>query len=288
VVEVTPEVRLTNPEKDRITGLVLDVKRLLVERIPNPQVQDLAFVGNSSGLYPWQPGRLVDLDVCLFVSRKERFAGQWIAGLRDELACRMEQAADFECRLIVGPYKPPLATIERPYIFLHLAVFTESEYRDTPSLMRWSWRKYECLVEKDRLRRLAPPRVSSDDVAARAAKLLARIESGQTTMREWLLPDFAEGTVHITADDPNFAEVCFSSVATCTRHHARALGHAEADSLANREFFRWYIRRIGPSSALAELAALKERSRNEGFGALAEPARKLSIVCLRELVAQLA
>jgi uncharacterized protein (DUF3820 family) len=72
-------------------------------------------------------------------------------------------------------------------------------------------------------------------------------------------------------------------VANCPRHHARALGHQEADALANREFFRWYIQRVFNSAELAELAELKERSRDEGFGALLAPARQLSIVCLREL-----
>lgn len=275
--------RPTEDEKRKIVELAGVAKQAFAARIPNKLVDDLAFVGNASGVYPWDPGRLVDLDVCLFVKRRDAVVGQWIAEMRDELADKIADAADFDLRLIVGPYKPPVTTLERPFIFVHLAVFTTADYAETPALLRWSWRKYRCMVDADRLRRFAPRGVRADDVAARVAKLLARLESGQTTMREWLLPDFREGSVHLTAEDPNFAEVCFSSVANCTRHHARALGHQEADALANREFFRWYIQRVFNSAELAELAELKERSRDEGFGALLAPARQLSIVCLREL-----
>lgn len=270
-------------EKRKVAELAGVAKQAFATRIPNALVEDLAFVGNASGVYPWDPGRLVDLDVCLFVPQRDAAVGRWIAELRDSIADRIAGAADFDLRLIVGPYKPPVMTLERPFIFVHLAALTTAEYADTPALLRWSWRKYRCLVEADRLRRLAPDGVRADDVAARVAKLLARLESGQTTMREWLLPDFREAAVHLTWRDPNFAEVCFSSVATCTRHHARALGHPEADALANRDFFRWYGECVLRSAALTELAALKERSRDEGFGALLAPARELSIVCLREL-----
>ena len=289
MVERGATVQPTKVEKERIVELVRLTKSLFVERIPNEFIEDMAFVGNSSGIYPWEPAKLVDLDVCLFVRQKDIATGQWLADVRDELKLRIaELDADFDCRIIVGPYKPSLEELERPFIFVHLAVFLESEYKNASRLLRWAWRKYECLVRKDRLNALAPPHVSKDDVVAKVFTQLEMIERGETTMREWLLPTFAAATIEITADNPNFAEVCFSSVATCMRHHARALGRAEADALENREFFHWYTNNIAPSEALAELAVLKERTRNEGFGAMRVRSRVLAITCLRELAANLA
>lgn len=279
---------LPNEEKLRIVQLVTLAKSAFISQTPNSFIDDVAFVGGYSGTYPWEPARLVDLDVCLFVGKKSPATGTWLASFCADLGRRVAQLdADFECRLIVGPYKPPLLSITRPFIFVHLAVFLEAEYSAIPAVLRWAWRKYTCHVKPNRLRAFAPTRPTCDDVGARVIKLLRRIESGETSMREWLLPDFSHSTVHVTAADVNFAEVCFSSVATCTRHHARALGFAEADTLANREFFDWYVDNLGSSEVLLELAALKERSRNEGFGPFQHESRKLAIAYLRDLAARL-
>lgn len=276
---------LPDAEREAIVRLVAAAKACFDAHVPDDAIEDLAFVGNASGHYDWEPSRLVDLDVCLFVRRKDEATGARIAALRDELTRRLAaQGADVEARLIVGPYKPPLERIERPFIFVHLAVFTAAEYAEgTLGVMRWAWRKYVCKVDRMRLREAAPPRVTVEEAAARTVRLLDRLRDGRTTMVEWLLPGFTRGAVEVTADAPNFAEVCFSAVANCTRHHARALGHGEADTLANAAFFAWYARETGMSGALLDLAALKDRSRDEGFGAVATDARRLAIVCLEDL-----
>ncbi len=43
---------------------------------------DLAFIGNSSALYTWDPGYIIDLDACIFVLEKSLAIGSWLQGLR--------------------------------------------------------------------------------------------------------------------------------------------------------------------------------------------------------------
>lgn len=263
------------------------VKAEFVSDVKAGKADDLAFIGNASRIYPWEPCLMVDLDVCLFLGQMDETAGSWLSALRDRLGSIVSRRGiDFELRIIKGPYKPPISALQRPVIVAHLAVFTEERYLEETATFRWCWRKYPCLLDERRLLRLAPQQPSPHKVVSSAtgiADRLAVLESGRVVMKEWLLPDFRLVDLEVSARDPNFAEYCFSVATTCARDHCRALGLDEADTLPNRAFFPWYQANVFPSEALDQLLMLKERSRNEGFGESTLQARELAIDYLRAL-----
>ena len=263
------------------------VKAEFVSDVKAGKADDLAFIGNASGIYPWEPCLMVDLDVCLFLGQMDETAGSWLAALRDRLGSIVSRRGiDFELRIINGPYKPPISALQRPVIVAHLAVFTEERYLKETANFRWCWRKYPCLVDEHLLLRLASHQPSLHEVVSSATGItdrLAVLESGRVVMKEWLLPDFRVVDLEVSARDANFAEYCFSAATTCARDHCRALEFDEADTLPNRAFFPWYQANVFPSEDLEQLLILKEHSRNEGFGASTLQARELAIGYLHAL-----
>ena len=168
----------------------------------------------------------------------------------------------------------------------HLGVFTEALYVASPALRRWAWRKYVCELDPMRLARLAPPQPSIAEFLTGAKGLRDRrrtLQRGRVEMTEWRLP--AMTTVRLIVDQaqPNFVECCFAYAANTARNHARALAHAQADTLGNAEYFSWYYRHVFRSQALLELMALKARCRDTGFDVPVETARELALSYLTDL-----
>jgi hypothetical protein len=245
------------------------------------KVQDLAFIGNASSIYAWHPSLMVDVDIFLFVEALDRQTGFWLLQVRDELARELEREhADFELRIIEGPYKPCIARLSRVVVVAHLGVFTDRMYLAEAALKRWAWRKYRCERDVFRLARLAPSppdlnQILNDDRGIRCR--LRSLELGRIEMREWLLPDFIEVPLYVTKSEPNFIECCFSYAANCARHHCRGLGLREADEMGNEEFFPWYCANVFRSQALTELMGLKGKCRDRGFDIDVNQAQGLAV-----------
>ncbi|MCA1557125.1 MAG: hypothetical protein LC731_01140, partial [Acidobacteria bacterium] len=207
------------------------VKDIFVEAAQKGRVTDVAFIGNASEIYPWEPTPIVDLDVCLFVPECDRGLGLWLYELRQSLAESMNTSGlDFDLRLIRGPYKQALLNVLRPIIVVHMSLFTEEMYLDRPKLLRWAWRKYPCAAEPSRLARLAPDKPTPSELIhgrSGVAKKLQSIESGSAPFLEYTLPDFTEESWTVKAGEPLFAEYCLAAGAVCARNHARVLDRPE-------------------------------------------------------------
>jgi hypothetical protein len=263
------------------------VKDVFTRAAYDGRVTDVSFIGNASEIYPWEPTPIVDLDICLFVSQRDRGLGLWLSEVRRLLAESVnDKGLDFDLRIIRGPYKQALVQVDRPIIIVHMSLFTEEMYLGRPQLLRWAWRKYSGILEPLRLARLAPEKPTLHELfhgRSGVAKKLQSVESGNAPFLEYMLPDFAEVAWTVKLGEPLFAEYCLSAGAICARNHARVLDELEPDCLSNREFAAWYYSNILDSSAFRDLMGLKEKVRREGYGEALFKAPYLAQVYLREL-----
>ena len=272
---------------DALRPIIAAIKSDLVDGVRQGAYADLAFIGNSSDVYPWTPCFMVDIDVFLFANILDQRLGGWLldraARWRSQLA---QQCIDFEARVIEGPYKPAIARLRRPVIVLHLGVFTDLSYLDQSPVKRWAWRKYICVAEPARLARLAPagPDVTELLIGQRGIKYrLDAIASGNVTMRELVLPSFQEVLFPVSLDEPNFVECCFAYSLSSARNHGRVLGHEEADSLPNETYFPWYNDNVLSSKQLLELLRIKRVCRDIGFAVDPSRVQALAVHYLRSL-----
>lgn len=263
------------------------VKEIFVRAALNGQVQDVAFIGNASEIYEWEPTHIVDLDVCLFVLQRDRAIGHWLSSLQRLLTERLKSMEiDFDLRLVRGPYKQVPLQIERSVIVVHLSLFTEEMYLGRPKLLRWAWRKYSGVVEAGRLSRMAPERPTYHELLngrSGVMQKLQSVESGSAPFLEYKLPDFTELSWTVRLGEPLFAEYCLSAGTTCARNHARVLGRDQPDYLGNHDFVAWYDSNVLSSQALPALMDLKDRVRKEGYAEALLAAPTLAQAYLREL-----
>lgn len=246
---------------------------------------DVAFIGNTSEAYVWEPAQIVDIDVCVFVKALDSQLGLRLLAMRKRLLAEWESiGADFELKVLRGPYKPAAWRLLRPIAIAHVAVFTEMSYRHLSPAIRWAWRKYRCTVDPDRLAVTAQEPPGWQELRAMAGRKRGRIEAGRIEMTEWELPELVERLRGFDVSHPVFAEYCLAGSLVCARHHGRILRCAEADQLSNRPFVSWYRREVMDSLALEELLELKEASRQEGFAGLVPEVKKLSVQYLGELI----
>jgi hypothetical protein len=280
-------VALSDEFLRRIIGVV---QRPFHEALGLRFVQDVAFIGNTGGTYPWEPTLFVDVDICVFVEDLGESVGKWLVQIGTTVARDIEPlGVDFELRVVRGPYKPALARPIRPVVLAHIALFTEHSYRERGALLRWGWRKYKCIREPERLRRLAPSRPTATELLFGPGGVEARltcVRSGRVEMTEYLLPGFSPRLLSFGRRDPIFSEYCLSACATMARSHARVLGHPEADHLANSEFFPWYRRNLLSSSELSQAMSLKQRVRAEGYWMAIGSAPALAARFLAELASE--
>jgi hypothetical protein len=270
-----------------LKGEIQHIKDIFVRAALDGQILDVSFIGNTSGLYAWEPAPIVDMDVCLFVHRRDRKIGLWLARTRQLLIESMNiKGIDFDLRIIRGPYKQTLVHIERPIIVVHMSLFTEELYLNRPRLLRWAWRKYSGVVEPSRLARMAPERPTFHELLygrSGVTKKLESVKSGSAPFLEYTIPDLAERAWTVSAGDPLFAEYCLAAGAICARNHARVLDKPEPDFLGNREFAAWYDRNVLNSLAFRALMELKDKVRKEGYGKALLTAPYLAQVYLSEL-----
>jgi hypothetical protein len=233
-------------------------------------ILDVAFIGSASTVYEWIPSRIVDFDAFIFVDRLDRDAGNEIQRVQEDVRRRLDVLdVDFELRIIEGAYKPQRSALQRPIVLAHLGVFDERLYLNAPVVKRWSWRKYPCEKDVERLDRLCLRKPTALDLLREpsgVADTLNDLRRGTTSMLEWKLPDLHTEELCFDCESHVFVEFCHGAAATAARHHARLLDRDEADRLGNDKFFPWYNENVLRTSSLLPLMELKARSRNGGFG----------------------
>jgi hypothetical protein len=255
-------------------------------------ITDLVFIGNSSEVYEWVPSRIVDFDCFAFTGHYGPLAGDALLQVAERT--RPGLAAldiDFELRLIKGAYKPDRSAGQHPIVSAHLGLFDDERYLAQPALQRWAWRKYRGVIDPDRVQRLAPPQPTMTDLIdgpRGARERLSQLGEGRTSMTEYLLPTLEERRIDFDESSAQFVEFCYSSAASCARHHARVLGHDQPDRLDNANFFAWYRDSVMDSAALKRLMELKQRSRNDGFAGLGAEPKELAGEFLQQLIEQTA
>jgi hypothetical protein len=246
---------------------------------------DVAFIGNTSGAYEWEPSDTIDVDIFLFARGLDEALGVWLLDAGDRVRRALgPTGVGFELRVIRGAFKLACLNPAGPVVLAHVGIFTEATYLECPVTLRWAWRKYRCRVEPGRLARLAPDPPGWDDLWRLASRKLRRMEEGAVRMTEWLLPSFTEKVLEFQSPDPMVAEYSFSSANACARAHARILGFEEADRLGNADFAHWYRKTVLNSPALVALMELKDRARADGYAGLTELARPLINDYLRALL----
>lgn len=271
----------------QLCAAVQQVKKAIAAGIEEGVLEDLAFIGNASDLYRWEPCGIVDLDVCLFVQRHDRSVGLWLLTLRKLIVESLrDKDIDVDLRIIRGAYKNAVIDLRSPSIVAHVSLFTEQMYLRRPILLRWAWRKYSCVIESGKLRRLAPARPDFNELLHGRAGVLQKlesIESGNAPLVELNLPDLNETRWSVHLGDPLFAEYCLSAAATCSRNHARVLGLSEPDALGNSAFAEWYDRTLIQSSPLLEVFRLKHLIRTHGYADALTTAPSLARNYLQQL-----
>jgi hypothetical protein len=281
---------VVNETKASVTAAVETLREAILSLPGRGGIIDVAFIGSASSVYEWIPSRIVDFDAFIFVEKLDRAAGDEIQRLEDDVRRRLDALnVDFELRIIEGSYKPQRTAEQRPIVLAHLGVFDERLYLSSRVVKRWSWRKYPCERDVERLARWCPHRPTPRDLLydpGGVADMLKALRRGETSMLEWKLPDLHTEVLYFDCESHVFAEFCHGSAATTARHHARLLDRVEADRLGNDEFFPWYDENVLSTSSLLPLMQLKARSRNEGFGH-ASRSRELAIDFLENVRSRL-
>ena len=280
------ETAVAYPER-KLVAMVNRVKALVLESLEQPCIEDIAFIGNASDRYVWEPAMIIDLDVCIFVKAMDRITGVFLLDLSHRITDLLaRQDAAFEFKIVRGPYKPTPMWVTRPFMVLHGAVFTEETYLAEAPILRWGWKKYSCQNEPDRLARLAPQKPGIPMLLAGPKGIqekIAGISSGRVLMQERILPELNWVSHEYTPNHPLFAEYCLNAGATTARNHARVAGRPEADSLPNSAFFPWYHREIFSCEAFLALMEGKAAARHRGYGGLMPRVRDLALEYLRRL-----
>src|SRR5262245_6403826 len=159
-------------------------------------ILDVAFIGNTSDVYPWEPAFIVDIDLCLFVHEVDAFLGEWLLATGNEIGTDLDRLGiDFELKVLRGPYKPGSWRLTRPMAIAHVAIFTEASYARASPVLRWAWRKYRCLVEPERLTTYCGEAPGWLDLREIVERKLARIQTERIQMTEWKLPSFQKAVL---------------------------------------------------------------------------------------------
>jgi len=251
-------------------------------------ILDVGFIGNTSGVYQWEPALIADIDVCLFVRQKDAVLGQWLLARANDLRATLDRlGVDFELRVLRGPYKPARWNLVRPVAIAHLAVFLPTDFGQEPSALRWAWRKYRCIVEPARFSAYSGKPPGWPELLEMATRKLRRIQAERIQMTEWELPDFASRVWEFNASHPVFVEYCLEAPLLCARNHGRVLGLPESDRLSNREYVAWYRREVIATVALEKILEMKEHARQRGYAGMLPRAKDIAAQYLVELIARI-
>lgn len=264
------------------------VKKAYAAGLRQSFVVDMVFLGSASGmLYPWDPAPIAELDVCIFFKNLDRECGVWLQTVERNLAESLAQNNfDFEFRMVNGPYKRAPSEMSTMIIIAHGIVYTEERYLDEAKLLRWSWRKYPCIKDPNRMSRLAPELPSIGELLKGPRGVEERIhclENARAIFWERVLPSFEWIKFAIPLGTELFTEYCLAAGADTARNHARILAFKEADTLGNNDFFPWYVKEVFPSEALEELIEMKRRARVSGYAGMSKQAHTCAHSYLRAL-----
>jgi len=251
--------------RDKIKAINF-VHQNFIKLLEDDSIDDLSFIGNTGGHYKWEPAQIIDIDILLFIKKRSLKIGNDIISLRNKLGDHLrENGFDFEFRVIRGPYKPTPLQIIKPIAFVHLAILTSDDYEALHPTLKWTWKKYKCVKDLNRLNcdNSHPPK--PQDLMAFVEGKLEWINNGEIKLQETILPDFDIETQIFNKDDSMFCEYCLAAVSESARIHGRVLGFNEADSLGNKLFCKWYTENILYSASFKSIMKLKEIVRNYGY-----------------------
>jgi hypothetical protein len=274
-------------------SLWLRVKQHFVAAVGRSAIIDVAFLGAASDIYPWEATDHPEMDLCVFVKELSPACGGELFSINETIRADLAAfGSAYEFRIIRGPYKRTPDSFQNSTFVVHAAVFTEESYlRETSSMLRWSWKKYECVAQLDRLRQWATRRPTLGELLNGPFGIedrLARIESRLVILSEVVLPTFNRIPLKITHTDNLFTEYCIAASADIARNHGRVLGREEADRLANWEYFKWYDDQIFHCEAFVDIIDIKRTARRIGYSGLADSAERRSREYLCSLRAHLA
>jgi len=271
----------------KIKEAIQIIKKSFQEGLKLPYIEDLAFIGNASDVYPWNPTQNIDLDICIIVNSLGYVVGKWLQKVSSKLKNQLANLdIKFEFRIVRGPYKQTPSKINNPFIFVHGAVFSEETYIKEGALLRYGWRKYKCIIKRDRLARLATSKPNLSELLFGKKGIEERLECisrGKVIMWERILPDLHWEKLEFGLDSYLFSEYCLAAGANTARNHARVLGEKEADFLSNDEFFQWYYNNVFSSHDLNKLIELKQRVRRKGYFGTIKKSKKYAEKYLTEL-----
>jgi len=252
---------------------------------------DVALIGSVSGHYGWSESRLLDVDVwVLSDDRIGEPTRAWVAELSSAIRDRFDSGVRFESRAIDGPYKPDPAP-ERDTVLLHLLIDDQSSYRRRSALTRFSWRKYQSMVQADRLLKLSPERPTASDLLSNRWGPISgasAIRDGRVIMEEIDIKNGSASNVAFEEGSFQFREFCTYAVMMGARNRARIEGRPEADLLPNGAFGTWYDQTYADSFVSTIVAYKKAASDGVDLSACEKSLREQSAQWLERLRENLA
>ena len=226
-----------------------------------------------SGHYGWQQSNHLDVD--FWVLTEDRASLNSLTILQDvahgvRSIFENQHFNIIEFRAIDGPYKPVSWMELESSALIHFLIDDLDSYQARSKCTRFSWRKYPCLIARDRLMQYSPVALSKNNVLnekwgiRHCRTILSRsilsypeicIETGQH--HELVFSD----------ETPQFLEFCFYATMMNARNFARMDGQAMADVLPNTEFGDWFKEQYN-DPFVAKIAKIKAQSRMDGFSNL--------------------
>jgi hypothetical protein len=261
------------------------VKQHFARAARRGDVRDLAFLGAASEIYRWRPCQNAEIDVCFLIDDFSERCGGALKDVSDSLCKELtDDGFDYDFRIVRGPYKRTSDDIARSCVVIHAAVFTEEGYKaEAPQLLKWSWRKYSCIVRESFFKECAPERPLIRELLHGKLGIDERIRNIQAdnlVLAERSLPSLVWRPLEVPMCDNLFTEYCIAAAADTARNHGRVLGIAEADTMSNEEYFRFYAGKIFQSQEFRELMEIKRVVREQGYRGFGREAKRTAMAYL--------
>lgn len=237
----------------------------------NKTIIDIAHIGNTANtVYKYDGAMLVDIDMMIIIKAFDESAGKKIEVVCDSISkFILKEYPEIELVFcaVSGPYKPATLRITKQKFFIHILIYSYETYSSTSKLFRYACRKYNCLIQPNRLNKLSQP-VTMNDLFYDKYGILSLqeiISSEIISYEHKTLPSLQTKIETYSRDNPVFIEFCFYAITTLARNHARVLGYSQADQYPNSCFFAWYNKTIFNSFEMETIINEKNYCRNNGY-----------------------
>jgi hypothetical protein len=264
------------------------VKNVFKEAVDSHSINDITFLGQASEFYEFRPAWNVEIDICIFLDRINLYNGLKLFNVSNTIAVELSQLGfKYEMRCIDGPYKRIIRNANERWFVIHGAIFTKKTYPETYPILKWSWRKYCCIVDSNYLFKHSGSCPDIDELINGKRGIKERLEvleKGNLILQETCLPTLKKRSIKVNKDSELFLEYCFSSAADVCRNHGRVLRILEADLLNNEEYFTFYYNSIFKCTAYKELMDLKNTIRKSDIQLNLDHILRLALNYLTSLV----